>query len=148
MPLTIEPTNTNAQSVFGGSFSITGAVGTYQDTGFSITLPDPGTYLVYGNIRAAIVLASGINGWIATKLFNSTAAADVANSTRLIVLAQTIGEENQISMGFSHVMTVTVTSVLKLYAKRASTGSPTYTTSAIYSDAEGQSNLGYIKLSP
>ena len=148
MPLYQAKRNDNGQSVFGSSYTITAAAGTYADTGFSITLPRSGTYLVYGNLRAALKISAGSIAWIATKLFNSTDSADVSNTVRLIVLTEVLNAEVQSSMGFSHIMSVTASKVIKLYAKRDGTGTPTYTTSSIYSDSEGYSNLGYIWLAP
>lgn len=135
----------SSESVLASNFNITGADGVYQDTGLSITLPSAGTYFIYGNIRAALLFSVGSYGYIKGKLYNSTDSADVANSERMI------GYEGEANIPFynsaplSMSISVSAAKTIKLYVARAY--ATTWTTSMIYSDSNGRTNLGYIQLS-
>ena len=135
----------SGESVLGSAFSITGSSGTYQDTGLSITLPAAGTYLITANVRGNLALATGANGFASVKLYNSTDAADVTSSERLIIYTVTTATNFQMTCPITAIVTVNASKVIKLYAKRQSAG--TWTTSNIESDANGRTTLSYEGIS-
>jgi hypothetical protein len=140
-------TGTNGESVLASAFGLTAGAGTYQDTGLAITLPSAGTYLLLANIATVLAPNTGTSWFISAKLYNSTDAADVANSERICILTYTAASIQETMAALSMPITVTASKVIKLYAKRDGTGTPTFTASSIYSDANGRTNLAYVKLS-
>lgn len=133
----------NGEGVLGSTFSITGSDGVYQDTGLSITLPEAGTYLIVGTIRGIInATTNGAN--IVAKLYNSTDAADVANTETLVIYANTNGVTWQNSVSMTALVTVAAGKTIKLYAFR--TGGGTYSISQIASAAGGRTRLQYLKV--
>lgn len=130
----------SGESVLGADFQITGSDGVYQDTGLSITLPVPGTYLIVGTIRG-VLQGSTIGGFIVVKLFNSTDSTDVANSETLTIYSNNTGI-NQNSVSMTARFKVTASKTIKLYAFR--TGGGVYTFSHISSNANGRTRLEYI----
>jgi hypothetical protein len=135
------------ESVLGSNFDITGSAGTFQDTGLSITLPSAGTYFIYSNASAVLKPTSGTSWFIVVKLYNSTDAADVSNSERMCTLTYTVSDTIELTGTINITITVAASKVIKLYAKRDGTGTPVFTASAIFSDSNGRTNLGYIKIS-
>lgn len=132
--------------VLSASFSITAAAGTYEDTGLSISLPLPGTYVIMCDVRAIMVPNTGSGWYMTSKLYNNTIGADVANSERMLVRSNTAAaglREATASMSMS--ITVTQATILKLYAQRAGAGTPTFTQSDIASDASGRTAMTYYK---
>jgi hypothetical protein len=104
------------------------------------TLPAAGTYLVSVNARLTLTVTAG-TGYVSCKLYNSTASADVADSVRLNFLS--IGTtENQLHSGYSWLVTVGASSVIKFYAGRFGAG--TFTVSSISSDSNGWTTMSYI----
>ena len=134
------------ESVLGSSFSITGTAGTFQDTGLSITLPSAGTYLIIANIRGVLTGNAGTAWWIESKLYNSTDAADVANSERMTIYANTAALGNQNTSILSAIVTVTAAKTIKLYAARNGAGSPSWTASQIASASNGRTTLSYVEI--
>jgi hypothetical protein len=137
---------TNGSAVLGSAFNITGTAGTYQDTGLSVTLPDAGTYKITANVRAHLRGNAGSAWWIHCELFNSTDAAAVANSERLVVLTGSNAFLFQTTCPLDFIVTVAASKVIKLYAARNGNTSPSWTTSNIESDANGRTNLSYEKI--
>ncbi len=132
----------NGIAVLGSTYSIS-ASGAWEDTGLSVTLPSAGTYALDASVRAG-VQNNGAGTFISVKLYNSTDAADVANSEGLAVYsnAANLAFANQISL--TGLITVAASKVIKLYAFRVNSG--TYTISNIDSDSNGRTRLRYIKV--
>jgi hypothetical protein len=86
----------------------------------------------------------GASWWITAKLYNSTDAADVANSERIVVLTNTTAANLQQTCTITAIITVAASKVIKLYAFRNGTGSPSWTRSNIYSDANGRTKMAYV----
>ena len=81
------------------------------------------------------------------RLYNSTDAADVANTETMGAYTETTGKGFVTTPHLTAVVTVTGAKTIKLYAKRDG-GSPTFTTSSLYSDSSsGRTRLGYLKVS-
>lgn len=137
---------TNGSAVLGSAFNITGTAGTYQDTGLSVTLPDAGTYKITANVRGHLRGNAGTTWWIHCELFNSTDAAAVANSERMVVLTNVNTLLFQSTTPLDINITVAASKVIKLYAARNGAGGPSWTTSNIESDANGRTNLSYEKI--
>lgn len=131
---------TSGSSVLGATFTLSAASGTYQDTGLSVTLPAAGTYLVMGNIRNTMTGQVGNLNTI--KLYDATAAADIANSVRLGAYANT-ASGTIATTPITKIITVSGASTIKLYAARngASFGS-----TSVDSDAGGYSELTYVRI--
>jgi hypothetical protein len=117
----------------------------YSNTGFSITLPSAGTYIVWADMRQAVQISASPNGAISTEFYNTTDGAAIANSERLGLVAT---QNNIASTGTVHVealITVAASKTIELYARRFS--GPTYTFCYLYSDADGRSRIGYVRIS-
>ena len=136
----------NSSAVLGSIFSITGTAGTYQDTGLSVTLPSAGTYKITADVRAELKGNAGALWWIHCKFYNSTDAADVTDSERMIVLISTTAVDLQNTAPMSKIVTVAASKVIKLYAARNGTGSPSWTVSNIASDTNGKTEMMCVKI--
>ena len=136
----------NAESVLGSAFSITGTAGTYQDTGLSLSLPSAGTYRITADVRGRLTGNAGTAWWLTAKLYNSTDAADVTDSERLIVLTATTGMQLQMTCPINQVVTVAAAKTIKLYAARDGTGTPSWTASSIESNTAGRTAMSYEKI--
>lgn len=142
-----QPSGTHlyGSSVLASGKTITGTNGSYQEiTGVSLTLPESGTYFVEADVRGALNGNTGALWFLVVKLYNSTDAADVANSDTMIVLTSTSGKDFQSTAGIGVPVTVTSSKVIKLYAKRDSDG--TFTTSEISSDTNGKTRMRYVRI--
>lgn len=117
---------------------------TYSSTGFSITLPGPGTYLVWADMRQGVQISASPNGAINTEFYNTTDGAVIANSERLGLVAAQTGVVNTSTVHVQALITITASKTIGIYAKRAS--GPTYTFCYLYSDADGRTRMGYIKI--
>jgi hypothetical protein len=136
------------QSVLSAGYNITAVVAAYVDVGLSVTLPDAGTYEIWADVRSEMRGTVGTFWWVGVKLYNSTDAANVANSERIVVFTGTTGLYIQNTAPIRLHVTVAASKVIKLYAKRDAVGAgATFSVSYISSDAEGRSVLGYKKLS-
>lgn len=133
----------SGSAVLGADYSITSAAATYEDTGLSITLPAKGTYLVRADVRGKIKGNAGTFWWLTAKFYNSTDAADVANSERLIVLTNQTAVELHNTAPITAIVTVTASKTIKLYAYRHGAGTPSWTTSQIGSDTNGRTVMSY-----
>lgn len=134
----------NGSSVLSADFTLDQANGTYQDTGVSVSLPAAGTYKISANVRGTVTMATGTIGYIAAKLYNSTDAADVTNSERLVTLAGSTGSAFQATAPIDIIITVAAAKTIKLYAKRDSATS--WTTTTVLSNTAGRTNLSYIRI--
>lgn len=134
------------ESVLGSTFEITGTAGTFQDTGLSVALPGAGTYVVTASVRASVTGNAGTAWWLVGKLYNSTDAADVANSERLLPFAPTTLIRVQNTTLIVAIVPVTAAKTIKLYAARNGTGSPSWNLSSIYSDSSGRTTLSYVEI--
>jgi hypothetical protein len=131
-------------SVLASSFFITAANGTYEDTGLSINLPAAGTYLLVADVRVSITFSAGGNGFITAKLYNSTDAADITNSHRLIMLEDAVNTNVQTTSSISIVVTVDGPKTIKLYVSR--NGATTWTSSQIVNNANGTTTLSFVRV--
>lgn len=137
--------NQSGQSVLGSAFTLTQANGTFEDTGLSITLPAAGTYAIWYNVRGVISFSVGSSALIACELYNSTDAAAVTDSQRLVVYYNVTGASWANSIGANALVTVAASKTIKLYAKRDS--ATTWTTSVIQSDTtNGRTAMGYVRI--
>jgi hypothetical protein len=130
------------EAVLGSNFSITGATTVYQDSGLSVTLPGPGTYLVEADVRFGLNSAVA-NNFIAAKFYNSTDAADVANSETMVGFGGAASTPVISTTHMHKVVTVTASKVIKLYVMRAGSG---FTTTDIVSDSNGRTRMSYRQL--
>lgn len=136
----------NGNAVLGSAFSITGGAGTYQATGLSIVLPSAGTYKITGNIRGSLIGNAGTLWWLVCKLRNTTDAADITNSERLIVLTGTTGLRLENTAPVDVTVTVDGADTIEVYAARDGLTSPSWTRSNIESASSGRSTLMYEKI--
>ena len=131
-------------SVLGANFPLTAPAGTYEDIGLSITLPAKGTYKIFGNIVSELSMSAGSSAYISTRLYNSTDAANVADSERWGTYLTFLGGAKT-SHPVDIIITVTASKVIRLHVKRDGTYT-TLTLSQIPSNSNGRTVLGYIKL--
>lgn len=140
------PTATSGTSVLSSAFNLSSSSGTYEDIGLSVTLPSAGTYWVSYTLFGQIQVATGTDGYFNAKLYNSTDAADVANSTVIFCyqrLAENINALESVTM--SMPITVAASKTIKVYVSR--NNGTTYTYSAVESNSTGYSSISYFKLS-
>ena len=138
--ITGDHTGVNGEAVLGAGFSCTGATGVFQDTGFSIALPSAGTYLVMCTLRNIVGSAVAVC-YNQFKLFNSTTAADVANTSTIGAVARVVSTLEDDVTPINVVVTTTGAETLKVYMSR------TFTTSTTAADmVTDLSKLLYIRL--
>lgn len=140
------PTATSGTSVLSSAFNLSSSSGTYEDIGLSVTLPSAGTYWVSYTLFGQIQIATGTDGYFNAKLYNSTDAADVANSTVIFCyqrLAENINALESVTM--SMPITVADSKIIKVYVSR--NNGTTYSYSAVESNSTGYSSISYFKLS-
>lgn len=135
----------SSTSVLASGVPLTATLGTYQDTGLSITLPYAGTYRVSAIVRGTIDGNAGTAWWITSKFYNSTDAADVSNSETLVVLSAS-NLFLSISTTMETIITVTASKTIKLYAFRNGVGGATFSKSEISSDADGRTSMSYEQI--
>lgn len=101
-----------AEGTLGATFAST-ASNTWQDSGFNITLPSAGTWLVMGDIRTSVATGSG--QFCAVRLFNTTAAAAITNSERITGQSQTTsaGTRNTTPV-FMRITTTSANNVIRI----------------------------------
>lgn len=133
-------------AVLASDYTLSDTSGTYSDTGLSVTLPSAGTWRVVASVRGELTGNAGSAWWITAKLYNSTDAADVADSETLVVLTGTTALHLQNTAIIDMQITVSASKVIKLYAFRKGSGSPTFTTSLIGSDANGRTRMNYERI--
>ena len=135
-----------AESVLGATFTITGTAGTFQDSGLSVSLPYAGKYEITADVRGNLRGNAGTAWWLSGKLYNSTDAADVADSERLIVLTNVNTILLQQTCTINKIVEVAAAKTIKLYVARDGTGTPSWTNSAIESNTAGKTVLTYKKI--
>lgn len=136
--------NASGESVLGSDFTLNAANGTYQDTGLSVSLPSAGTYLIHLHARGEVLFSAGTLGYITVKLYNSTDAADVANSETVITTQYVTNVTRQEATSASKIVTVAAAKTIKLYAKRDS--ATTWTSSSIRTSSDGRTRMSYVRL--
>jgi hypothetical protein len=135
------------QSMLSGPFSLTDT-GVFEDTGLFVTLPEARSYLLSYNVHGKVE-KSDADAWITARLFNVTAGAAVEASNRLVLFKHSTDDSlGRSEAGFSHLITVTGVTVIRLECSRNSTGSPTWVTSDVASDALGVTTLSYVPIAP
>ena len=132
----------SGESVLGASYTIT-ADTTWQDTGLSITLPAAGTYIIAGNVQGYAKVSATPGASISVKLYNSTDAADVANSERLVAVASAVNQDHASTGSWFIPVPVAASKVIKVYAYRTAA---TLTYSQIQSVSNGRTNLTYVRI--
>ncbi len=132
----------SGQSVLGATFSITGADDVYQATGLSVSLPAAGTYLITGQVRAAIQSSGGTSSYIFVKLRNTTDATDITSSETMVILTPSTLAVDTVAL--VALVTVAGAKTIELYAAR-NDGGGSWLVSDIRSDANGRSKLVYIR---
>mgnify|MGYP006340090163 CR=1 FL=1 len=137
-------TSVTSVSTLSSTYNLTSGSGVFEDIGLSVALPSSGTYFVYANIRSLVTLATGSSGYIVTKLYNSTDAADVTNSERLGAYTNIIGTQVYSMTTTDEIITVAAAKTIKVYASR--NAGTTYSNSSIFSDSNGRSRIGYIQI--
>ncbi|MDL1909685.1 hypothetical protein FBQ81_03175 [Chloroflexi bacterium CFX6] len=135
----------NGSAVLGSAFSISGAAGIYQDTGLSIILPGAGDWLVRCGVRVQLQGNTGTEWFLQGKFYNSTLAADVVNSERMLIRVKTTNYI-EATIEVSMIVTVAASSTIKLYAARNGGGTPSWTVSQIASDGNGRTLMQYNKI--
>jgi hypothetical protein len=136
---------TYGSAMLPSTFTITGTSGTFQDTGLAITLPSAGTYKITGNARTQLIGNAGVSWWIILKLYNSTDAADVADSERMGAITGStsrIGGTTPIDI----IITVAASKTIKLYAARAGSAGCSWNESYVSTDSIGRTTLMYEKI--
>jgi hypothetical protein len=115
------------------------------NTGFSITLPSAGTYLIGGYARAQIIGSSSIAGdeiYAVLELYDSTTSAVIPNSLALILVGTL--QVASVSVNFQQscplgpvIYTASGAHVIQLWAYYETTGSAAATTATLNSDSAG-----------
>jgi len=136
----------NGISVLGATYSIAAALGTYVDTGLSVSIPSAGRYRLTANARVSITGNAGTAWYIVMKLYNATLASDIANSVRLPLLVSVTGINTQITSQIDVIADIASACTISLYAKRDGGGAATFTLSDIATSANGESVLTYERL--
>jgi hypothetical protein len=134
------------QSVLASNFTLT-STNTYQDTGLSVSLPTAGFYVINFNPRGVIQKGSAADGWIAVRLFNSTAGSAVADSDRLVFYKPSSDTTlTQIHSAYSVQVYIAAPTTIRLDGSRNSGGSPTWTFASIDSNSNGRTALSYQRI--
>lgn len=133
-------TSTSVTGTAGASHSLT--TNTYEAIpSLSVSLA-AGTYLCSANVRSTVQCSAG-TGYLTLKLYNVTAAADIANSERLGALCSTTGQAFTATTPINELVTVGTTSTIQVYA--VSPAGATYTARDVLSDVDGRSRLACVK---
>jgi hypothetical protein len=135
-----------------GSTNLSGNVtasGQYVSTGVQVVLPEPGTYELEADVRAAISVPSG-NQWVSARLFNSAAGAMVPASERLIVQGSTngtVGVAQNITAPLHAYLTVNGPTTVRLEGARYDSIANASTSASILSDGNGRTSLRFTRIS-
>ena len=145
--------STYVNSVLSGTYNVTSS---FSNVGISITLPVAGTYLITGNIRAAVTAettSAGTNTYalVIVNVYDSTNSVTVPNSTSLVLYSllqvsnipfagQGLGPIGPV------IYTVSGSTVLQVQAMYSGNG-VTISASEIYSDVNGHSSLTAVRIS-
>lgn len=137
----------SGEAMLSGAFALTDT-GVFEDTGLFVTLPEARSYLISYNVHGKLEKTDA-DGWITARLYNQTAGAAITGSNRLVIFKNatddTLGRSES---GFSHLITVTGETIIRLECSRNSTGTPTWVTSDVASDAVGETTLSYVPIDP
>lgn len=107
----------SGEVLFSTSYTISTAA-TWEDTGWDITLPTAGTYLVAYEFGAAMELSAYISSKITTRFYNETAAAVIDDSHAVCVrIADGTIYQRYGFVTVSKLVTVTGSSVIRLEAR-------------------------------
>lgn len=141
------------ESVLSGTYNITADVGTFADTGLSVSLPGAGVYFIGYNVRGLVELNAQTNGFITVKLYRSDTGGYVANSERFVIIEDTATDaslenrNHQLQSAYSTVVAVNSACTIHLYVKRdGNATSGQFASVHIESDANGYTTLFYIKI--
>ena len=145
--------STYVNAVLSGTYNVTSS---FSNVGISITLPVAGTYLITGNIRAAVTAqttSAGTNTYalVIVNVYDSTNSVIVPNSTSLVLYSllqvsnipfagQGLGPIGPV------IYTVSGSTVLQVQAMYSGSG-VTISASEIYSDVNGRSSLTAVRIS-
>ena len=145
--------STYVNSVLSGTYNVTSS---FSNVGISITLPVAGTYLITGNIRAAVTAETTSAGTdtyalVIVNVYDSTNSVTVPNSTSLVLYS--LLQVSNISFAGQGlgpigpvVYTVSGSTVLQVQAMYSGSG-VTISASEIYSDVNGHSSLTAVRIS-
>lgn len=122
------------------------ASGTYASIGLSAPLPSAGTYQLAVDLRTLINASVGTGGFIECQLYNTTDATAIANSERIGAYEPVVAQQYYGQISINELVTVASAKTIDVQCLR--TGATTYTTSAVYSDANGRSRFSYVKVGP
>ncbi len=136
-----------AETVLGADVALTLATGVFQDIGLSISIPVPGTYLIYGDLVGSLQPAAAELDIITAKLNNATDAVDIANSERRVGYADVSGVQVLLSSPIAQVVNFSggaFPKTIKVLCQRTFATTPT--TSTIASNTNGRSVLGFVSM--
>lgn len=131
----------NSGTVTGSSINTISADTTWFNTGASVSLV-AGTYLLSGTIHGLMTLSSG-TGALYGKIYNTTDAADVANSEFVIIRSNVAAAYEQ-NGGIGVVLTLAGTKTIDLQVSRAAGG--TYAATSSRNNATGRTLLTYVRI--
>lgn len=127
-----------AASLTNALFTSTGA---YEDTGWDLTLPAQGTWLILSSIRVQVV-ASAASVYVRIALYDETASLNVPNTNRIAAYCTATG---------THIETITyaveyeTTAANTVIAVRGKRSSSSFSSTGVYSDANGESYLYAVR---
>ena len=137
-------TSVNGEATLGATYTISTNNGAYEDTGLSVTLPSSGTFLVWYQVRSNINATTTAGAYILTEMYNSTDAADVANTEQIGAYGSTVLASYYMTSFVQKIITVAASKTIKLYAKVVVPTAVSIRT--INSDANGRSRMGYVQI--
>jgi len=133
-------TRVNGSSSLAGAYNVTAS---YGNIGLSVSLPEAGQYLVFGEVRCQLQVNSG-TGNITIRLFDSTASSAITESERI-----TDYSANSVITGstvpISEYVNVSGPSTIDV---QAAVGAGSYLFAQVVSDGSGRSRLHYEKKGP
>ncbi len=130
------------EAVLAANFTVTGSMTEVYGSSpgdFRITLPGAGTYRVSVDIRYLLNYGGGAGAYIEAKLYNVTAAADVANGAAMVRLISA-ADSSQGGAPLSKVITVGVATTIAFYAIESAA-----TAALIVADAGGQTRMAWSR---
>lgn len=122
------------------------ASGSFTSIGLALSLPSAGTYYLSADLRTLINASLGTGGFIECQLYNTTDSAAVANTERIGAYEPVINQQYYGQISINEIITIAAAKTIDVQCLRS--GATTYTTSGVYSDANGRSRFSYIKVSP
>lgn len=137
----------SGKTVLPGQVDITAAIGTYQDTGLSVTLPVLGTYLLTADVRWKLELgADGIVGMLTGRFRDQGTSVFIPFSQKQLFSVNKSGVSYQGTTSMNEVPFVTTlpNTTINLYVRKA--GATTFTSASILSDADGRSTLEFVQI--